>query len=108
MCCGKTKCQRPKGAKDNPKACPPRQVKKCHGSAGGELVVYEATAAVGLNEAGVLQHAQVLRHRAVRYAEEVRQGPYAQCASGQQAHNLEALVNRKRPEYPNHVPPFFP
>ena len=31
MCCGKTKCERPKGLKGKAEACSPEQVKKCHG-----------------------------------------------------------------------------
>jgi hypothetical protein len=32
MCCGKTKCERPKNLKGKPEECPPEQVKKCHGN----------------------------------------------------------------------------
>ena len=32
MCCGKTKCERPKDLKGKPEECPPEQVKKCHGN----------------------------------------------------------------------------
>ena len=31
MCCGKTKCERPKELKGKAKACQPEQIKKCHG-----------------------------------------------------------------------------
>ena len=31
MCCGKTKCQRPKELKGDAKECSPEQIKKCHG-----------------------------------------------------------------------------
>ena len=32
MCYGKTKCERPKDLKGNPEACPPEQIRKCHGN----------------------------------------------------------------------------
>jgi len=32
MCCGKTKCERPKDLKGKPEECLPEQVKKCHGN----------------------------------------------------------------------------
>jgi hypothetical protein len=32
MCCGKTKCERPKDLKGKPEECAREQVKKCHGS----------------------------------------------------------------------------
>jgi hypothetical protein len=32
MCCGKTKCERPKELKGTPKDCSPEQVNKCHGN----------------------------------------------------------------------------
>jgi len=31
MCCGKTKCERPKEMKGKAEECSPEQVKKCHG-----------------------------------------------------------------------------
>jgi hypothetical protein len=31
MCCGKTKCERPKELKGKAEECPPEQIKKCHG-----------------------------------------------------------------------------
>jgi len=31
MCCGKTKCERPKELKGKAEACSPGQIKKCHG-----------------------------------------------------------------------------
>ncbi len=33
MCCGKTKCERPKELKGRAEECSPEQVKKCHGNA---------------------------------------------------------------------------
>ena len=31
MCCGKTKCERPKDLKGKPEECSAEQIKKCHG-----------------------------------------------------------------------------
>lgn len=35
MCCGKTKCERPKELKGKPETCSPEQIKKCHGDVKG-------------------------------------------------------------------------
>lgn len=32
MCCGKTKCERPKELKGKVEECSPEQIKKCHGN----------------------------------------------------------------------------
>jgi len=32
MCCGKTKCERPKELKGKSETCSPEQIKKCHGN----------------------------------------------------------------------------
>ena len=31
MCCEKQKCMKPEELKDEPEACSPEQIKKCHG-----------------------------------------------------------------------------
>ena len=31
MCCGKTKCEKPKNLKGKPEGCSSQQIKKCHG-----------------------------------------------------------------------------
>ncbi|MGB2796850.1 MAG: hypothetical protein WBD44_06300 [Phycisphaerae bacterium] len=33
MCCGKAKCEKPQSLKGKPEACPPEQVRECHGTA---------------------------------------------------------------------------
>jgi hypothetical protein len=63
------------------------------------MVVCEVAAPFGLDESGVPEHPQVLRHCPGRNAQEIGQGPDAKRALSQESHDLKTLVRGKRPEY---------
>jgi hypothetical protein len=70
--------------------------------------VNEIAPSLGLDEAGILEHSQVLGHGSRRDAREVRQRADAQAALRYELHYLHALLNGKRTEDSHHVSTVFP